>query len=83
VLGDEIKETACNIVRILMVMKSLVFAANDNVRQRTAMGWTVRGSIPGGGKFSAAVQTRPGAHPASYTMGTGSFPGGKSAAAWR
>jgi len=25
-------------------------------------------------RFSAPVQTRPGAHPASYTMGTGSFP---------
>ena len=25
--------------------------------------------------FSAPVQTGPGAHPASYTMGTGSFPG--------
>jgi len=26
---------------------------------------------------SAPVQTRPGAHPTSYTMGTGSFPGVK------
>jgi hypothetical protein len=26
-----------------------------------------------GTKFSAAVQTGPGAHPASYTMGTGSL----------
>jgi len=25
--------------------------------------------------FSATVQTGPGVHPASYTMGTGSFPG--------
>ena len=30
-----------------------------------------------GMKFSAPVQTGPGAHPASYTMGTGSFPGVK------
>jgi hypothetical protein len=28
----------------------------------------------GGVRFSAPVQTGPGAHPASYTMGTGSFP---------
>ena len=36
------------------------------------MGWTVRGSNPGGGaRFSTPVQTGPGAHPASYTMGTG------------
>jgi len=33
--------------------------------------------------FSAPVQTGPGAHPASYTMGTGSFLGGKAAGAWR
>ena len=28
----------------------------------------------GGARFSSRVQTGPGAHPASYTMGTGSFP---------
>jgi len=27
-----------------------------------------------GARFSATVQTGSGAHPASYTMGTGSFP---------
>ena len=32
----------------------------------------------GGARSSAPVQTGPGAHPASYTMGTGSFPGVKS-----
>ena len=31
-----------------------------------------------GARFSAPVQTGPGAHPASSTMGTGSFPGVKS-----
>ena len=31
-----------------------------------------------GARFSAPVQTGPGAHPASYTMDTGSFPGVKS-----
>ena len=36
------------------------------------------GSNPGGARFSAPVQTGPGAHPASCTMGTGSFPGIKS-----
>jgi hypothetical protein len=30
---------------------------------------------PVGARFSAPVQTGPGAHPAFYTMGTGSFPG--------
>ena len=30
--------------------------------------------IPFAARFSAPVQTGPGAHPASYTTGTGSFP---------
>jgi hypothetical protein len=30
-----------------------------------------------GARFSAPVHTGPGAHPASYTMGTGLFPGVK------
>jgi hypothetical protein len=30
-----------------------------------------------GARFSAPVHTGPGAHPASYSMGTGSFPGVK------
>jgi hypothetical protein len=30
-----------------------------------------------GARFSAPVQIGPGVHPASYTMGTGSFPGVK------
>ena len=34
--------------------------------------------IPVRVKFSTPVQTGPGAHPASFTMGTGSFPGVKS-----
>jgi hypothetical protein len=33
--------------------------------------------IPVVARFSAPVQTGPGAHPASYTTGTGSFPGVK------
>jgi hypothetical protein len=52
--------------------------------QRLATGWKVRGSNPGGGgeeKFSAPIQTGPEAHPASYTMGTGSFPGVKGTGA--
>jgi len=34
--------------------------------------------IPVGAKFSASVQTGPGAHPASCTMGTGSLLGFRS-----
>ena len=36
-----------------------------------------------GARFSTPIKTNPGAHPASYTMGTGLFPGGKTAGAWR
>ena len=32
-----------------------------------------------GARFATPVQTSPGAHPASYTIGTGSFPGLKAA----
>jgi len=34
--------------------------------------------MPVGARFSATVPTGPGAHPASCTVGTGSFPGEKS-----
>jgi hypothetical protein len=37
--------------------------------QRLAVGWTVEA------RFSAPVPTGPGAHLASYTKGTGPFPG--------
>jgi hypothetical protein len=36
-----------------------------------------------GARFIAPVQTGPGAHPASYTMGTGVFPRGKTPGTWR
>jgi hypothetical protein len=49
----------------------------DSVVGIVATGYTVRGSNPGGGEFSAPFHTCPGAHSASYTMGPGSFPGVK------
>ena len=46
--------------------------------KRLPTGCTVWGSNLGGGaRFSAPVQTSSGANPASYAMGTGSFPGVK------
>jgi hypothetical protein len=44
---------------------------------RLATGGTVRGSNPGGCEIFRARPERPWAHPASYTMVTGSFPGVK------
>jgi len=43
-----------------------------------ATAWTVRGSNPGGGEFSAPAQAGSGTHPASCTIGTDSVPGGKA-----
>jgi len=41
---------------------------------RLVTGWVARGSNPSGGaKFSATVQTGPGAHPASCTIDTAPF----------
>jgi len=40
------------------------------------IGWS-EDQIPVGVRFSAPVQTGPGAHPASYTLDTWSFPGVK------
>jgi hypothetical protein len=45
--------------------------------QRLATCWTVRGSNPSGGEIFRVLPDGPGDHPASYTMGTGSFPGVK------
>jgi hypothetical protein len=39
--------------------------------------------IPMEAKFSTLLQIGPGAHQAPYTIGTGLFPGGKAAGAWR
>jgi hypothetical protein len=40
---------------------------------RLATGWKVRESNPDGARFSASVQTFPGALTAYFTIGTGSF----------
>ena len=55
----------------------LVWAGIAQSLQGVATGRTVRGSDPGGARFSAPVQTGPGGHPASCTMGTGPLPGVK------
>jgi len=49
----------------------------DSTVQQLTTGWTVPGLNLVGARFSALIQTGPGMHPASYTIGTGSFLGGK------
>jgi hypothetical protein len=41
--------------------------------QRLSTGWRVREANPGGGEFFRTVQPDSEAHPAFYTMCTGSF----------
>jgi len=58
--------------------KEITCICNTVHHVRLATGWKVRGSNPVGARFSAPVQTGPGAHPTFCTIGTGSFPGVKS-----
>jgi hypothetical protein len=48
-------------------------AGTTQLVQRLSMGWTVRGSNPSGGEIFRTHSDQSWAHPASYTMGTGSF----------
>ena len=48
---------------------------DSSVGLATGYGLDGPGSNPGGARFSAPVQTDPGAHPASYTVVTGSLLG--------
>jgi hypothetical protein len=52
--------------------KSLIYGKIYS--QRFTTGWKVQRSNPNGGEVSALVVARPGAHPASYSVGIGSFP---------
>ena len=54
---------------------NILWAGMAQSVQRLATGRTVWGSNPGGGEISATVETGPGAHPASCTIGTESFQG--------
>jgi hypothetical protein len=65
---------------------------NTSVGRDSSAGIATRYGLDGpgiesrwGSRFSAPLQAERGAHPASYTMDTGSFPGGggEAAGAWR
>ena len=65
-----------NTVSVYIILLLVFMGRDSSVGIATRYGWTVRGSNPGGGaRFSASVQTGPGAYTVSCTMGTGSFPG--------
>ena len=66
------------------VLRFLVFFCIFIVGRDSSVGIATRYGLDGpgiearwGARFSVHVQTGPGAHPASYTMGTGSFLGVK------
>jgi hypothetical protein len=55
---------------------SWIYGPGSSVGIATAYGLDGPGSNSGGGEIFAPVQTGPGPHPASCTMGTGFLPGG-------
>jgi hypothetical protein len=60
----------------LIIKYTLIRPSRDSVVGiATRYGLEGQGSNPGGARFSAPIQTGSGVHPASCTMGTGSFPG--------
>jgi hypothetical protein len=68
----------------ILVFKGLTARRGPGSSVGIATGYGL--DVPGiesllGRDFFAPVQTGPGAHPASCTMGTGFFPGGKAAGA--
>jgi len=72
--------TSCNSSNITTtcVYANVSCEPGSSVVIETGYGLDGPGIEPRWGGFSAPVQTCPGAHPVSCTMGTGSFPGVKS-----
>ena len=65
--------------KLLMCFRTVLNTDSSSVIIATGYGLDGSGiESRWGARFSAPVQTGPGAHPAFCTMGTGSFPGVKS-----
>jgi len=58
-------------------LPKIIYIYGSSVGIATGYGLDGPGSNPSGGRDFPPVQTGPGAHPTSFTMGTGSFPGVK------
>jgi len=67
--------------RYLVEDKCIKSEPGSSVGIATDYGLDGSGSNPGGGRDFPPIQTGPWAHPASCTMGTGSFPGVEAAGA--
>ena len=72
---EDFPDRNCLKVFLIISSKSVNIGRFCSYCLQLPTGWTVRGSNPGGARFSVPVQTGPGAHTASCTMGTGSFQG--------
>ena len=70
-----LRKTNMRLVDYGLVMRDMW--AGSSVGITTDYGPDSPGSNPGGDEIFPPVQTGPGTNPASCTMGTGSFPGGK------
>ena len=75
-----------NVIRLMRMIPKATYAHSDYVilGRDSSVGIATRYGLEGPGiesrleaKFSARVPTGPGAHPAFYTVGTGSFPEAK------
>ena len=64
-------------VVFLCFMSSCLWAGIAQSVQRLTTGWTSGDRVPVGMRYSIPIQTGVGVHPASCTMGTGSFLGAK------
>jgi hypothetical protein len=71
-----------NSVSVTAPDKSLRAGIAQSVQPLARAGWS-GDRVLAGARFPAQVQTGSGTHSASYTMATGSFPGGKVAGTWR
>jgi hypothetical protein len=67
------KNIECTVYTTVCGLRSSVGTATDYELDSPV----IEKKIPVGARFFAPVQTGPGTHPASSTMGTGSFPGVK------
>jgi hypothetical protein len=76
--GDRIQFLALNRKSSLSVVERLGPGQKGLTSSALVQTGRYEDQIPVEARFSAPVQTGPGAHPASYTMDTGSFPGIKS-----
>jgi hypothetical protein len=83
-LVDLLSVTYVSRMLCCLLLISILLAKNNRKGRDSSVGIATRYGMEGpgiesrcGARFSSLVQTVPGAHPASYTMGTGSFPGVK------